>query len=94
LRAIVEFLPDFINGISFADIPVQPDEHVAYVMFRNPTGKKPDIFLAHRTNIQQPALWLLVKMFHKKFQGITGITFQPKVLRQNLLVQICSESSQ
>jgi hypothetical protein len=46
-------------------------------MFRNPTGKKPDIFLAHRTNIQQPALWLLVKMFHKKLQGIAGITFQP-----------------
>jgi hypothetical protein len=91
---IVEFLPDLINGIAFANIPVQPDEQVTNVVFPNPAGKKPDIFLTHRTNVQQSALWLLIKMFHKKLQGVAGVDLQPKMLVQILVVQICSGRSQ
>jgi hypothetical protein len=63
-------------------------------MFPNPAGKKPYIFLTHRTNVQQPALWSLIKMFDKKLQGIAVVTIQPEVSVQILLVQICSGSSQ
>lgn len=91
---IVEFLPDLINGIALANIPVQPDEHVTNVVFPNPSGKKPYIFLTHRTNVQQSALCLLIKMFDKKLQGVAVVTFQPKVLVQIPLAQICSGSSQ
>jgi hypothetical protein len=91
---IVEFLPDLISGLVLSNIPVQSDEHVTNIMFPNSAGKKPDIFLTHRTNIQQSALRLLIKMFHKKLQGVAGVTLQSNVLVQILLIQICSGSSQ
>ena len=91
---IVEFLPDLISGLTLANITVKPDEHVTNIVFPNPAGKKPDILLTHRTNVQQSALRLLVKMFHKKLQGVAGVNLQSNVLVQILLIQICSGSSQ
>jgi hypothetical protein len=78
-RMIVKFLPDLMNRSTLTNMPVQPDKHVTNVVFPNPMGKKPDIFLTYRTKVQQSALWLLIKMFHKKLQGVTGVALQPKV---------------
>ena len=93
-RAVLEFLPDLTNRLVVSEPPIQPDEHVTHIVFSHFAGKKPNVFLTDRPDIQQFALRVMRDVFREKLQGITGIFLMTRIRGKIFKRPTCSGSSQ